>query len=189
MSIYLASQSPRRRELLTQIGVQHDVISVEVEESRSLSESALDYVSRLSYEKAKAGCKLVADHPVLGADTVVVLGSDVLEKPCSEEEGVAMLLRLSGQTHQVFTSVSVVYEAQHETRTVTSLVKFRVITYHEAQQYWQTKEPQDKAGGYGIQGLGAVFVESIQGSYSGIVGLPLFETSQLLSLFGIKVWR
>lgn len=182
-SIYLASQSPRRRELLAQIGVSHEVVRVDVEECQARGELAADYVRRLSLDKAKAGAALKQDKPVLGADTIVVLDGQVLEKPASEDEAIAMLLGLSGCTHQVMTAVSVVYRHQQRTCVSTSSVRFREITEAEARQYWLSGEPQDKAGGYGIQGLGAVFVERIEGSYSGVVGLPLFETAALLEAF------
>jgi septum formation protein len=187
-AIYLASQSPRRRELLEQIGVSYDVLSVNVEECQQSSEAATDYVQRLSLEKALAGAALVSDRPVLGADTIVVLGDDVLEKPLSEDHAVAMLLRLSGHTHQVMTAVSLVFQAQQRTCINVTSVTFRVISDAEARRYWLSGEPKDKAGAYGIQGLGAVFVEHIEGSYSSVVGLPLFETSALLADFGVSMW-
>ncbi len=187
-AIYLASQSPRRRELLEQIGVSYDVLSVNVEECQQSSEAATDYVQRLSLEKALAGAALVSDRPVLGADTIVVLGDDVLEKPLSEDHAVAMLLRLSGHTHQVMTAVSLVFQAQQRTSINVTSVTFRAISDAEARRYWLSGEPKDKAGAYGIQGLGAVFVEHIEGSYSSVVGLPLFETSTLLADFGVSMW-
>lgn len=187
-AIYLASQSPRRRELLEQIGVSYDVLSVNVEECQQSSEAATDYVQRLSLEKALAGAALVSDRPVLGADTIVVLGDDVLEKPLSEDHAVAMLLRLSGHTHQVMTAVSLVFQAQQRTCINVTSVTFRAISDAEARRYWLSGEPKDKAGAYGIQGLGAVFVEHIEGSYSSVVGLPLFETSALLADFGVSMW-
>jgi septum formation protein len=186
MSIYLASQSPRRRELLAQIGVAYRVLNVDVEECRQQGETPENYVQRLSLEKAKAGAGLVDDKPVLGADTIVVLDGDVLEKPQSEVDAVQMLLRLSGNTHQVITAVSVVFEGRSHTLINTTLVSFRAISEEEARRYYLTGEPQDKAGAYGIQGFGAVFVEHINGSYSSVVGLPLFEAAQLLSYVGIK---
>jgi septum formation protein len=189
MSIYLASQSPRRRELLDQIGVAYQVVSVEVEECRQEGELAADYVQRLSLDKAQAGANVYDDKPVLGADTIVVLEGDVLEKPDSEAHAVSMLLRLSGCTHQVMTAVSLVFQGKKATCMNTTSVRFRPISAQEARQYWLTGEPKDKAGGYGIQGVGAVFVESILGSYSSVVGLPLFETATLLRDFDITVLR
>ena len=187
-SIYLASQSPRRRELLVQIGVPYEVVQVDVEECQQQGELAADYVRRLSLDKAIAGAAKKPDKPMLGADTIVVLDNQVLEKPASEDEAVAMLLRLSGHTHQVMTAVSLVFQAQQRTSINVTSVTFRAISDAEARRYWLSGEPKDKAGAYGIQGLGAVFVEHIEGSYSSVVGLPLFETSALLADFGVSMW-
>ena len=178
-TIYLASQSPRRRELLQQIGVTFDVVRVDVAEVRG-DESPQDYVQRLSRDKASAGIELYPERPVLGADTIVVLGEQVLEKPACREQGIEMLLSLSGQIHQVMTAVSLYSTQRCSTCLSTSFVHFRSISEVEAEAYWDTGEPVDKAGGYGIQGKGGVFVTRIEGSYSGIVGLPLYETHQLL---------
>ena len=183
MFIYLASQSPRRRELLQQIGVDYEVLAVNVEEQKQDDESPVDYVQRLSQEKACAGAKIKNDHPVLGADTVVVLNDRVLEKPQSEQDAIDMLLSLSGNTHQVITAVTVVLGSRRETRVNITSVRFRAVSEEEARGYWATGEPKDKAGAYGIQGKAAVFVEEIQGSYSSVVGLPLFETASLLKAF------
>ena len=185
---YLASQSPRRRELLAQIGAQFTVISSGVEEQRQSGESPSDYSARLAQEKAQAGARQYSDKPVLGADTIVVLDGQVLEKPASQQQGGEMLLRLSGQTHQVMTSVCVVFGDKSLRRLVATEVRFREIDASEAERYWHSGEPQDKAGGYAIQGLGAVFVEEIKGSYSAVVGLPLLETAQLLAACSIPVW-
>ena len=182
--IYLASQSPRRRELLTQIGVEFDVLSIDIEEQQRANESPQNYVCRLSQEKAQAGALSSNDRPVLGADTIVVLDERVLEKPRDQGHGVEMLLRLSGQSHQVMTAVSVIDKAQCQTCLSCTRVRFRPISESEAIAYYQTGEPCDKAGGYGIQGLGAIFVESIEGSYSGVMGLPLFETANVLASSG-----
>jgi septum formation protein len=181
MFIYLASQSPRRRELLEQIGIAYQVITVDVEESRQSGELAADYVQRLAKDNALEGALIKYDSPVLGADTIGVLEGSVLEKPISEEHAVAMLLRLSGNTHQVMTAISVVFQEKIHTRMNVTSVRFRAISEIEALEYWATGEPKDKAGAYGIQGRAAVFVEEIQGSYSAVVGLPLFETANLLS--------
>ncbi len=188
-SIYLASKSPRRRELLTQIGVHYRLLSVDVDEVRSNDETPEQYVCRLSYDKAIAGCAIADDSPVLGADTIVVLRDEVLEKPVSQEHGMQMLMSLSGRTHQVLTAVTVALGKRYETQVVASDVTFREISYQEAQEYWNTGEPQDKAGGYGVQGMGAIFVERIEGSYSAVVGLPLFETSELLKAWDISLWN
>lgn len=191
--LYLASQSPRRRELLAQIGVKVAVLSVDVAEQREVGESPAQYVQRLAYDKAMAGAKLAATQPrslpCLGSDTIVVIENRVLEKPRDEEDGVAMLLALSGQTHQVMTAVAVATEAKQLMRLSVTDVTFREISRAEAIEYWRTGEPADKAGGYGIQGLGAVFVRELKGSYTAVVGLPLFETKTLLDAFEVPVWQ
>lgn len=187
--LYLASKSPRRRELLTQIGVAFSIIDVDVPEERAPDETPLDYVSRLAADKARAGSLLKPDAPVLGADTIVVLDSTVLEKPANKTQAVNMLTSLSGQTHQVMTAVSICRGTEQKTLCSRTDVRFRTVSSAEAERYWNSGEPQDKAGGYGIQGFGGVFVEEIRGSYSAVVGLPLFETSQLLQLFRLPVWN
>ena len=187
--LYLASQSPRRRELLSQIGVRFSPLSVDVAEERGPDESPEHYVQRLASEKAQAGRAIKADKPVLGADTIVVLGNKVLEKPASAEQGINMLMSLSAQVHQVMTAVCLCDDGREEVRLNKTAVRFRHIQLSEAQRYWNTGEPADKAGGYGIQGLGAVFVDSINGSYSAVVGLPLQETSQLLRVFHVPIWQ
>jgi septum formation protein len=189
IDLYLASQSPRRRELLTQIGVRFDVISLDVPEERDQSETPEDYVQRLAQDKAQAGAAMMQGKPVLGADTIVVLGNKVLEKPETAERGINMLMSLSAQTHQVMTAVCLCDGDRQQLRLNRTLVRFRPIQLSEAQRYWRTGEPLDKAGGYGIQGLGAVFVDMINGSYSSVVGLPLLETSQLLKAFRIPFWN
>lgn len=186
-AIYLASQSPRRRELLQQIGVSFDVINVDVPEVIG-DESPHGYVQRLSQDKAQAGLALNSDRPVLGSDTIVVLGDKVLEKPTDKNHAVDMLLGLSGKTHHVMTAVTLCDKQNSETVLSISQVTFRDIGQLEAVAYWDTGEPADKAGGYGIQGKGGVFVKEIKGSYSGIVGLPLYETQQLLMRFGVAGW-
>ncbi|RLT94163.1 Maf family protein [Ketobacter sp.] len=196
--VYLASASPRRRELLQQIGVRFTVMSAAVDEAVLAGESPLDYVCRLAQAKADAVLSRVEMEgqllrPVLGADTTVVLGERILGKPADEADAVAMLLALSGQTHQVMTAVALVSDgadcpATQLAYSVTE-VQFRSIDEAEARQYWRTGEPADKAGAYGIQGLGAVFVENLSGSYSGVVGLPLYETANLLKQAGVSLWR
>ncbi len=205
-SLYLASQSPRRRELLAQIGVDYQTLTVEVTEQRLADELPAEYVQRLAADKAKAGGELLLERasvtssvgdylpvspkiPVLGADTVVVLGDRVMEKPADEAEAVAMLLALSGRPHQVMTAVSFYTPERQQTMLSVTDVVFREITESEAHRYWQTGEPCDKAGGYGIQGLGAVFVTEIHGSYTGVVGLPLEQTYLLLDSFGVAYWQ
>lgn len=197
--LYLASQSPRRREILTQIGVPFDLLSVEVTELQAPAETPQAYVKRLAAEKAQAGCELLAAGdrpawPVLGADTVVVSDEMVLEKPQDKQQAMAMLQRLSGREHQVLTAVSLCQVDAHSTlRQSTGLsltgVSFRALSNEEIDAYWETGEPCDKAGAYAIQGLGAVFVESINGSYSGVVGLPIETTVTLLREFNISWWQ
>lgn len=195
--LYLASKSPRRRALLEQIGVRHSYVYPEIQEKRHIHELPEDYVQRLSREKALAGRELLLENvvdesqmvPVLGSDTIVVINGDVLEKPLSEQEALSMLRRLSASTHSVLTAVTVLATRGYETVFSHTRVTFRPISEHEAQAYWCTGEPLGKAGAYAIQGMGAVFVESIQGSYSGVVGLPLKETADLLSLFDVPVWQ
>jgi septum formation protein len=188
VDLLLASQSPRRQELLKQIGVRFAVIQVQVPEVHTAGESAADYVSRLALAKAGAGSEVRPDLPVLGADTVVVHRGTILEKPRDREHAVAMLKQLSGATHQVLTGIAVAYGGRQQVRVVTSEVRFREIAQEEAERYWATGEPRDKAGGYGIQGMGAVFVAHLAGSYSNVVGLPLTETRALLAEFEVPVW-
>lgn len=196
--LYLASTSPRRRELLTQIGVRFDVLRVDVNEDPLPAESALDYVQRLAAEKAAAGLQLLRqrdlDGAVLGADTTGLLDGRILVKPVDRHDAIRMLLEMSGRTHEVLTGVALAFGggASGDSLLVAcsrTAVTFRSIDAAEASAYWDTGEPADKAGAYGIQGFGAVFVESIAGSYTGVVGLPLFETAQLLRQAGIPVWQ
>ncbi|MNM23963.1 septum formation inhibitor Maf [Pseudomonas putida] len=188
--LYLASGSPRRRELLTQIGVPFIVISAPIDESPLPSESAPAYVERLARAKAAAGLARV-DGPavVLGADTAVVLDGRILGKPENREDALAMLADLSGREHQVLTAVALDDGQRVHSFCVTSTVRFRAISTDEAQRYWASGEPVDKAGGYAVQGLGAVFVTGLSGSYSAVVGLPLCETADLLGQFGIACWQ
>ena len=186
--LYLASSSPRRRELLTQIGVSYQVISIDVPEQRSAGESPADYAQRLALEKARAGHLAAEDSsiPVLGADTVVVLDDMVLEKPKDKSDGLAMLETLSGKTHEVLSAVALVGEKEKIILN-RSRVSFRETTAQEREAYWETGEPKDKAGGYAIQGLAAVFISKLEGSFSGVMGLPLFETAELLKEFKIEM--
>jgi septum formation protein len=188
IDIHLASQSPRRRELLAQIGIRHDVIAVEVDETPRAGEAPAEYVLRLALAKARAGHSLHPDRPVLGADTAVVQDDRILGKPLDRQDAAAMLAQLSGREHRVLTAVALVGDRE-ETRLSVSRVRFRPIDAAEAAAYWETGEPADKAGGYAVQGLGALFVESIGGSYSGVMGLPLFETGELLRRAGIAPLR
>ena len=190
--LYLASGSPRRRELLTQIGVPFTAISADIDETPLNHESPSAYVERLARGKAEAGRRVVvSDTPfcVLGADTAVVRDGKILGKPVDEADACAMLMMLAGQEHEVLTAIAVLDGERCESRVVRSLVRFRPIDRAEAAAYWASGEPRDKAGGYGIQGLGAVFVAGLDGSYSAVVGLPLCETAQLLGRFDIPCWQ
>jgi septum formation protein len=186
--VHLASQSPRRRELLAQIGIRHDLVTVAVDERVRDGEAPAEYVLRLALAKARAGRALRADRPVLGADTAVVVDDRILGKPADRDDALAMLALLSGREHRVLTAVALVGERE-ETRLSVSHVRFRRIDEAQAAAYWATGEPADKAGGYAVQGLGALFIESVAGSYSGVVGLPLFETGELLRRAGIDPLR
>ncbi|WP_322803196.1 Maf family protein [Vibrio alfacsensis] len=184
LSLVLASGSPRRKELLAQLGYDFDVVLPDIEEAKQDHEQAQDYVLRLSLEKAQAGLAMAKpDSAVLGSDTVVVCENQVLEKPKSFEDSKRMLNNLSGRQHQVMTAVSVVSKEQQHSVVVITDVWFKTLTEEEIEQYWQSGEPCDKAGSYGIQGLGGRFVTRIEGSYHAVVGLPLFETDQLIQEF------
>ncbi|WP_194438406.1 Maf family protein [Vibrio fluminensis] len=182
-SILLASGSPRRKELLEQLGYQFAVIRTDVEEKRKNDESALEYVSRLSQDKALAGVALAPDSIVIGSDTIVVCDQAVLEKPLDYTHAKQMLMLLSGRAHQVMTAVTVANKQKQETVVVTTDVWFKPLSEQEIEQYWQSGEPCDKAGSYAIQGIGGRFVTRIEGSYYAVVGLPLYETDQLLHKF------
>lgn len=185
--IYLASASPRRRELLTQIGIPFELLDVDVPEIQEEGESPELYCLRVALAKASAGRAATTDtKPVLGADTTVALDEKALGKPESAEQAVAMLQQLAGTTHEVYTAVCVVDEhGEAQSRLSVSHVTFRDIGENEIRRYVDTGEPMDKAGSYAIQGFGAVFVERLEGSYSGVMGLPLFETAELLHQLGI----
>lgn len=188
--LYLASGSPRRRELLTQIGVPFSVVSAPIDETPLPDESAPAYVERLARAKAAAGlASLAGPAVVLGADTAVVLDGRILGKPENRKDALAMLADLSGREHQVLTAVALDDGQRVHSLCVTSKVSFRAISADEAQRYWASGEPADKAGSYAIQGLGAVFVTGLVGSYSAVVGLPLSETADLLGQFGIACWQ
>ncbi len=192
--IYLASSSPRRQELLQQIGVPFDRVAASVAETIRIGETALAYVQRLALEKAQAGLAKVQQDglepaPVLGADTLGILGNRILEKPKDEEDAADILRSLSARTHQVITALALVSPEKVATAYAVTEVRFRALSEGEIKNYWLTGEPADKAGGYAIQGLGAVFVKSIQGSYSNVVGLPIETCCELLSQFDIPWWQ
>ncbi|MGF1838172.1 MULTISPECIES: Maf family protein [Vibrio] len=204
--LVLASGSPRRKELLSQLGYEFSVLVTDVEECKHAQETAEEYVKRLSLDKALAALSLLKDNPsekqhvasgsdtvvassldsetvVLGSDTVVVSQGQVLEKPIDLADSKRMLTQLANDRHQVMTAVSVVSEEKQKTEIIITDVWFKPLSEKEIEQYWQTGEPCDKAGSYGIQGLGGRFVTRIEGSYYAVVGLPLFETDQLLQEF------
>ncbi|MFA0115160.1 nucleoside triphosphate pyrophosphatase [Vibrio sp. 10N.261.46.E11] len=216
-NLVLASGSPRRKELLSQLGYEFSVLVTDVEECKHAQETAEEYVKRLSLDKALAALSLLKDNPyekqhvvpssdnvdlgsdiaalssdaislesetvVLGSDTVVVSQGQVLEKPIDLADSKRMLTQLANERHQVMTAVSVVSEEKQKTEIIITDVWFKPLSEKEIEQYWQTGEPCDKAGSYGIQGLGGRFVTRIEGSYYAVVGLPLFETDQLLQEF------
>ncbi|OEF28460.1 Maf family protein [Vibrio rumoiensis] len=188
-SFFLASGSPRRKELLTQLGYQFHIIIPDIEEQQLLGESPQDYVARLSREKAQAGLQLAQTQfpelslPVLGSDTIVVINQEVLEKPINYTDCKRMLQLLSNRKHQVMTSVTVTTSTEYQTKTVITDVWFKPLTEQEIEAYWRTGEPCDKAGSYGIQGIGGRFVSKIEGSFHAVMGLPLMETDLLLNDF------
>ncbi len=187
--IYLVSQSPRRRELLWQIGVAHEVFAATIDETPHNDEAPAHYVARMALEKARDGRKTLAvvDRPLLGADTAVVVDGEILGKPCDEADAHRMLRRLSGRTHQVISGVALVDGSREASRLCVSEVTFCDISEAAVRSYWQSGEPVDKAGGYAVQGLGALFIERLEGSYSGVMGLPLFETAALMRDFGVPL--
>ena len=185
--ILLASASPRRSALLRQIFMPHLVRIANIDEARLPDESPPDYVVRLACAKAqKVWGRLTGDElrPVLGADTTVALGDEIFGKPQDRAEGLAMLQRLSGCTHQVYTAVALCHADSISYRLNQSDVSFRIVSAAECEAYWDSDEPQGKAGGYAVQGLAAAFITQINGSYSGVMGLPLAETTELLTQVG-----
>ena len=182
--IYLASQSPRRRELLTQMGVTFSVLSVDVDETQYEQESPKEYVVRVATAKAQAawdGLALADKKPLLGSDTSVILGDTILGKPNNKQHASDMLAALSGRTHQVMTAVAIITATKVWTAISVSLVTFSVLSDDDRAWYISTQEGVDKAGAYAVQGLAALFIDKIEGSYSGIMGLPIRETALLLA--------
>lgn len=188
--LYLASTSPRRRDLLRQIGARFEIIDgLDIDESRQQVESPADYACRLACAKARAGYALLVQDeeknnysgaPVLGADTCVAMDDEILVKPADRDDGIAMLQRLSGRSHEVLTAICL-YDGKDSRQSLSrSVVTFKKLDISEIQTYWDSGEPLDKAGGYAIQGYAATFVRKLQGSYSGVVGLPLYELAELL---------
>ena len=182
----LASVSPRRRELLERIGVAHVVSAADIDETLQPEEAPADYVVRMACAKARAVRARGTELPVLAADTTVVIDGVILAKPRDRAEGLAMLGRLSGRTHHVLTAVALATASGIAFRLSASEVRMRAVTPEECAAYWDTGEPRDKAGGYAIQGRGALFIEHLSGSFSGVMGLPLYETGQLLAAAGLQ---
>lgn len=192
LKIYLASASPRRRELLHQLGIDFEVFVPEVAELQAPGESPADYAKRIATEKAWQVSDVVARRklpmrPVLGADTCVTLDNQVLGKPRDRDDGETMLRHLSGREHSVLTAVTVLSAGAEYSALSMSRVNFRAVTNREIARYWETGEPADKAGAYALQGRAAAFISNIEGSYSGIVGLPLYEVAGLLKKVGLEV--
>ena len=187
--IYLASASPRRRELLRQINVEFEAVPSNILEVRQTGESPVEYVTRVARDKAQYVAKLLKErempvHPVLGADTEVVLDGEILGKPRDRAHGMEMLRRLSGRTHEVLSAVCVIARSAERAALSANRVTFDALTEQEITQYWDTGEPEGKAGAYAIQGYAAAFIARLEGSYSGVMGLPLRETAAILKELG-----
>jgi septum formation protein len=188
--ILLASASPRRSALLRQIAVEHEVRPVDIDETPRAGERPAQYALRLAQEKARTLWQRLGPaerRPVLAADTTVALGPEILGKPADRDDAARILGRLSGRDHEVHTAVALVHAAGADARVSTSTVSFRELSDTEIDWYWRTGEPADKAGAYGVQGHGAIFIRHLAGSYSGVMGLPLYETWELLDpLLGLN---
>ncbi len=187
--IYLASQSPRRRELLKQIGVHFELLPVEVDESPYPGEQPVAYVQRVCRAKAEAGwnslrANQLPPQPVLSADTTVTIDGDIIGKPDDDAHAAEILRRLSGKQHQVLTAVALAFDGRLEMRLSTTTITFDTLSEERIHHYLLTGEAHDKAGAYGIQGHAGAFVRHIDGSYTGVMGLPLYETVELLKLSG-----
>ena len=192
--IYLASSSPRRQQLLDQIKVRYLLLAPQINETPRPQEPPVDYALRIAIEKARTGRKLQQEAtpsipylPVLGADTVVTSDNNIFGKPKNREDSLNMLEQLSGKSHDVISAIALITRDKEYTAVCTSSVTFRHTTPEEREQYWLSGEPEGKAGSYAIQGTGAVFISNISGSYSGVMGLPLFETAKILQESGIVV--
>lgn len=187
--LILASTSPRRAELLRQIGMRFEQTAIDVDESPRPGEVAAEMALRLANAKARAGLATSTDDAVvLAADTLVSIDGEALGKPRDREDGLAMLHRLSGRRHEVYTAVAMAWSGEIKAFLSVSHVDFRPLTDDEVRAYWDTGEPADKAGGYAIQGHAAAFITRLEGSFSGVMGLPLFETAELLKQAGLSIW-
>ena len=198
--IYLASKSPRRRELLKQVGINFEVLLLrlqsrhgrDVDESVHVGELPADYVQRICQEKVETGWESIKyrnlpTFPVLAADTSVVIDNQIIGKPQNREHAIDILRSLSGRQHQVLSAVAVTFEGRMEMQMSSSIVTFSTLSKERINRYILTNEYLDKAGAYAIQGYAAVFIQHLEGSYSGVMGLPLFETAELLQKFGYPV--
>jgi septum formation protein len=186
--IYLASRSPRRAELLSILNIRFKQFSVDIDETIQSSENPIDYINRVTNLKMVSAIECVGDEkPVLVADTIVVIDELIMGKPASYEDSRRMLSMLSGRAHQVITKILIAYKGSLYSSISKSKVQCKIITDNEIEAYWQTGEPQDKAGSYGIQGIGSTFIEKIEGSYTSIMGMPHFEVSRLLEQCGISI--
>jgi septum formation protein len=186
----LASASPRRRQLLDLIGVPHVVTPPDLDETPQPAERAERYVVRLARAKADAVWQRQRDLPVLGADTTVVIDDEILGKPESEADALAMLGKLSGRVHQVHTGIALrAPDGREFVSLSTTQVQFAHLDDAQMRAYWASGEPQGKAGGYAVQGLGAVFISNLNGSFSGVMGLPLYETAEMLRAAGVPIWQ
>ncbi|MCF6434849.1 Maf family protein [Pseudoalteromonas sp. MMG022] len=184
LSLYLASASPRRKQLLSQLGYDFIQFSVDADESQLNDETPLAHVERLACLKAQmAVAKGYTDRPVLGSDTVVVIDNTALGKPRDKQDFMATMARLSGRTHQVYTAIALANSTRIVSKVVCTDVTFKSLSEQELEDYWHSGEPLDKAGGYGIQGLGGKFVTRLSGSYFAVMGLPLYETDELIKEF------
>ena len=191
MTIFLASRSPRRHQLLKQIGIEFEILDVDIDENWYGNELPLKHVERLALEKTRAGklkINMTVPFAILGADTAVVLDNIILGKAENREQAITMLTQLSGRMHHVYSSVALVTDTREQIQTNVSRVCFRPLSREEMENYCDTDEPIGKAGGYAIQGRAAAFIERLEGSYSGVMGLPLYETANLLRSVGYSVW-
>ncbi|MFT5659278.1 MAG: septum formation protein [Gammaproteobacteria bacterium] len=187
--IYLASSSPRRAELLQQIGIEFELLSIDVDEAELVAETPSNYVCRVARAKARAGGNVASEKtiPVLAADTIITINDKIIGKPDGQQNCRCILSQLSGKTHQVLTCIALYHLGNISHQLSTNQVQFRPLDDFEIRNYCASDEPMDKAGAYAIQGKAAIFVESLEGSYSSVMGLPLFETAKILQQAGITV--
>lgn len=184
--IYLASKSPRRKQLLKQLGFEFKVVDIDIDESWDGSEPARDFVCRLALEKARSAKKLIGSSlPILASDTEVVMNEIIFGKPTNREDAISMLMKLSGQTHTVYSAVALIHNEQ-QVKLNTNQITFIPLTREDCEKYCDTGEPFDKAGAYAIQGRAAAFISRLEGSFSGVMGLPLSATAELLNTLSLS---